>query len=110
MQLSESLLLHWRHWMRSMNDTAREAFQCKRYLCSSACAQLTCVSPCAIVVIFAGLGVSEHTNSSTHVPFELKGCTLTISDVYLPVGRMTIQGCHTRATHSLPACPMGRSR
>ena len=25
MQLSESLLLHWRHWMRSMNDTAREA-------------------------------------------------------------------------------------
>ena len=25
MQLSESLLLHWRHWMRSVNDTAREA-------------------------------------------------------------------------------------
>ena len=92
MQLSESLLLHWRHWMRSMNDTAREAFQCKRYLCSSACAQLTCVSPCAAVVIFAGLGVSEHTDSSTHVPFKLKGCTPTISDVYLPVGRMTIQG------------------
>ena len=38
------------------------------------------------------LGVSEHTDSSTHVPFELKGCTPTISDVYLPVGRMTIQG------------------
>ena len=66
MQLSESLLLHWRHWMRSVNDTAREAFQCKRYLCSSACAQLTCVSPCAAVVIFAGLGVSEHTDSSTY--------------------------------------------
>ena len=70
MQLSESLLLHWRHWMRSMNDTAREAFQCKRYLCSSACAQLTRVSPCAVVVIFAGLGVSELTDSNTHVPFE----------------------------------------
>ena len=109
MQLSESLLLHWRHWMRSVSDTAREAFQCKRYLCSSACAQLTCVSPCAAVVIFAGLGVSEHTDSSTHVPFKLKGCTPTISDVYLPVGRMTIQGWHTRANHSLPACPMGRS-
>ena len=35
MQLSESLLLHWRHWMRSVNDTAWKAFQCKRYLCSS---------------------------------------------------------------------------
>ena len=61
MQLSESLLLHWRHWMRSVNDTAREAFQCKRYLCSSACAQpftLTCISVCAVVVILAGLGVS----------------------------------------------------
>ena len=68
MQLSVSLLLHWRHWMRSVNDTAREAFQCKRYLCSSACAQLTCISVCAVVVILAGLGVSGHTDSGNHVP------------------------------------------
>ena len=61
MQLSESLLLHWRHWMRSMNDTAREAFQCKRYLCSSACAQLTCVSPCAVVV-----ETSDTSDTQTH--------------------------------------------
>ena len=54
--------------------------------------QLTCVSPCAVVVIFAGLGVSELTDSNTHVPFELQGCKPTISDVYLPVGRMAIQG------------------
>ena len=95
--------------LRSYVTVGDEEKECKRYLCSSACAQLTCVSPCAVVVIFAGLGVSEHTDSSTHGLFELKGCTPTIYDVYLPVGRMTIQGWHTRANHSLPACPVRRS-
>ena len=38
---------------RFLPPDAWKALQCKRYLCSSACAQLTCVSPCAAVVIFA---------------------------------------------------------